>query len=257
MQKNYRVFMVGDKHISVKRNDNKLKLWYYSCEAFEKQENAEIVGYTNLKQRRKKNKEEIGTLLYQKTPIAPVYAEKSKLKSTKGYFQVGKNQFIAIEKPCVFPWLFPILLALLLSLLFAFCGRSDSLPAADNPWTPTIDQHIGESSTVSENSSVPQIKIAGFSSWHISAGQTENIPIVLKNPEGNPCYFSFSIVLTDTDEVIYQSDMVPPGEAIRRVNISKPLSAGTHSARIQIRTNELETGREMNSANLNLTITVG
>lgn len=257
MLRQYKINMFGDKSLTVKRNKQKIRLWYYSLNKFDDLEKPVIVGYTSLKRRRKKNEQEIGTLLFGETPIAPIYEEKSSLKSVKGYFQVGKNEFVGIERPCLFLWLLPILFALLLLLLFAFCGRSDSLPIADNPWIPTIDQHISDSTAAEEKPTVPQIKIAGFSSWHVPAGQTENIPIALKNPDGNPCYFSFAIVLKDTNEIIYQSDMVPPGESIRKVSISKALPEGTYPAIVQIRTNELETGREMNSANLNLTITVG
>lgn len=257
MLRQYKINMFGDKSLTVKRNKQKIRLWYYSLNKFDDLEKPVIVGYTSLKRRRKKNEQEIGTLLFGKTPIAPIYEEKASLKSVKGYFQVGKNEFVGIERSCLLLWLLPILFALLLLLLFAFCGRSDSLPIADNPWTPTIDQHISDSTAAEEKPTVPQIKIAGFSSWHVPAGQTENIPIALKNPDGNPCYFSFAIVLKDTNETIYQSDMVPPGEAIRKINISKALPEGTYLAIVQIRTNELETGREMNSANLNLTITVG
>ncbi len=257
MLKQYQIYMLGDKTLVVKRNGEKIRLWYHSPNEFDDFEKPVIVGYTSLKQCRKKKKQEIGTLLFGETPIAPIYEEKSSLKSVKGYFQVGKNEFVGIERPCLLLLILPILLALLLLLLFAFCGRSDRLPIADNPWTPTIDQHISDSTAAEEKPTVPQIKVAGFSSWHVPAGQTENIPIALKNPDGNPCYFSFAIVLADTEEIIYQSDMVPPGEAIRKISISKPLAEGTYSARILICTNELETGREMNSANLNLTITVG
>lgn len=257
MLKQYRINMFGDESLTVKRNKQKMRLWYYSLNKFDDFEKPVIVGYTSLKRRRKKNEQEIGTLLFGKTPIAPIYEEKASFKSVKGYFQVGKNEFVGIERPCLLLWLLPILLALLLLLLFAFCGRSDSLPIADNPWTPTIDQHISDSTAAEEKPTVPQIKIAGFSSWHVPTGQTENIPIALKNPDGNPCYFSFTIVTADTNEIIYQSDMVPPGESIRKINISKALPEGTYPAIVQIRTNELETGREMNSANLNLTITVG
>lgn len=257
---NYVIMPLGDKKVSVKINEERRKLECYSCAAFGKfsdAEDAEIVGYTNLRASKHNDDKAIGTLSFYQNTFAYVYAKKSALKSVKGYFQVGKNQYVAVERPCVLLWIFPILLALLLVLLFAFCGRGGDAPVADNPWTPTIDQHISDSTAVEEKPTVPQIKIAGFSSWHVSAGQTDSIPIVLKNPDGNPCYFSFAIVLADTEEIIYQSDMVPPGEAIRKISISKPLAEGTYSARILIRTNELETGREMNSANLNLTITVG
>ena len=46
------------------------------------------------------------------------------------------------------------------------------------------------------------------------------------NPEGNPCYFTFTLVLKDTDETIYQSKMVEPGKAITQITLSKELSAG-------------------------------
>lgn len=258
MLKQYKMNTLGDKDLTVKHNKEKIRLWYYSLDKFDDFEKPVIVGYTNLKQRRKKKKQEIGTLLFGETPIAPVYKEKSTLKSVKGYFQVSvsKNEFVAFERPHLLLFLLPILLVLLLSLLVAFCGRSDGSLITDNPWMPTIDQHISDSTAAEEKPTVPQIKIAGFSAWHVPAGQTENIPIALKNPEGNPCYFSFSIVMADTEEILYRSDMVPPGEAIRKISISKPLTAGTYSAKILIHTNELETGREMNSANLNLTITV-
>ncbi len=255
---NYVIMPIGDKKVSAKINGKRRKLVCYSCSPFfEDRENAEIIGYTNLHPLSRNEKKSIGTLSFYEDVFADLYAEKSAFKSVKGYFCVGYDQYVAIERPCVLLWILPILLALLLLFLFAFCGRSDGSPIADNPWTPTIDQHISDSTVAGEKPTVPQIKIAGFSSWHVPAGQTENIPIALKNPDGNPCYFSFAIVLKDTNETIYQSDMVPPGEAIRKIDISKSLPEGTYPAIVQIRTNELETGREMNSADLNLTITIG
>ena len=36
----------------------------------------------------------------------------------------------------------------------------------------------------------------------------------LPNPEGNPCCFTFELVLTDTDEVPYTSRQVEPGRML-------------------------------------------
>ena len=236
---NYVIMPIGDKKISAKINGKRRRLVCYSCsDFFNDENNAKIIGYTTLHAPNRRNDKAIGTLSFYGNVFAEVYAEKSTLKSIKGYFGIGNDQYVAIERPCMLLWIFPILLAFLLVLLFAFCGRGDSAPTAENPWFPTVDQHINDSTAAEEKPTVPQIKIAGFSSWHV------------------PGYFSFSIVLADTNETIYQSDMVPPGEAIRRISITKSLSSGTYPARILIRTNELETGKEMNSANLNLTITV-
>ena len=136
-----------------------------------------------------------------------------------------------------------------------YCNKDTDSAQNTKPWSPTIEANLGEDDTSSTRPAGSQIEIAGFSSWHIPAGETKNLPITLKNPDGNPCYFSFSIILSD-GETIYQSDMVPPGEAIKQITINRALSTGEYAATIHIDTNALEDGRAMNKADLNLTITV-
>ena len=58
--------------------------------------------------------------------------------------------------------------------------------------------------------------------------------MALLNPEGNPCYFKFTIVLKDTDETIYESQYVPPGQSITDVTLTKPLAEGEYNATIKI-----------------------
>ena len=72
----------------------------------------------------------------------------------------------------------------------------------------------------------------------------------LFNTEGNPCYFTFEIVLSDTGETIYKSDMVEPGKAITNVKLQHPLAAGEHNAVIKISTASLTDGKTMNGANV-------
>ncbi len=257
MIKTYSARSIGDKELTLRRGAEKLYIAYFSPDVFSRDEKYEVVGYTDLREKPKRSQQTTADLISNNHWISSVYEEKTAHKSIKGYICVGKNKFIAVERNN-FLWLFLLLLIFALLLLsLSFCGRSDAPAGTDasEPWAPTIDQHIGETSSEAA-SSVPQIKIAGFSDWHIRAGETENLPISLTNPEGNPCYFSFSIVLTDTDEAIYQSDMVPPGESIWQVTTSRPLPAGTYQAVVHITTNELTTGRAMNDAKLNLTISV-
>ncbi len=257
MIKTYSARSIGDKELTLRRGAEKLYIAYFSPDVFSRDEKYEVVGYTDLREKPKRSRQTTADLISNNHWISSVYGEKTAHKSIKGYICVGENKFIAIERNN-FLWLLLLLLIFALLLLsFSFCGRSDAPTDADSaePWAPTIDANIGEA--LSETaSSVPQIKIAGFSNWYVPEGQTKNLSISLKNPEGNPCYFSFSIVLTETDETIYQSDMVPPGEEIKRISISRPLSAGTYQAVVHITTNELTTGRAMNDAKLNLTISV-
>ncbi len=76
----------------------------------------------------------------------------------------------------------------------------------------------------------------------------------LMNPEGNPCYFTFEIVLSDTGESIYKSAMVEPGKAISNVKLNHSLSAGEYKATIKISTSSLTDGTAMNGANVETTI---
>ena len=100
------------------------------------------------------------------------------------------------------------------------------------------------------------IQVKGFTEWTIPANKTEGLGIDLENPDGNPCYFSFEIKLKDSGEVIYKSNMVPPGEKIHKIDISREFSQGDYPIIIHIYTNELETGAEMNSPEMQVTMHV-
>ena len=85
-------------------------------------------------------------------------------------------------------------------------------------------------------------------------GDKKDVQMNLMNPEGNPCYFTFEIVLNDTDETIYTSKMVEPGKAITEVTLDKALAAGEYPATIKITTASLTDGSAMNGANVETTI---
>ena len=93
------------------------------------------------------------------------------------------------------------------------------------------------------------IKIPGYPSITIAA-DSKNVTMALLNPEGNPCYFKFEIVLKDTDETIFESKYVEPGKAITDVELTKPLSAGEYPAIIKISTLSLDGSSPMNGANV-------
>ena len=99
------------------------------------------------------------------------------------------------------------------------------------------------------------IKIPGYPSITLPAG-TEDVTVALLNPEGNPCYFTFKLVLTDTGEELYTSGMVAPGQVITDITLSRPLEAGEYNATIQISTAALTDGSAMNGANVETTLIV-
>ena len=76
------------------------------------------------------------------------------------------------------------------------------------------------------------IKIPGYPSISLPADQ-QDVEVALLNPEGNPCYFTFELVLTDTDEVLYTSKQVEPGQMITNITLNRALPAGQYNAELR------------------------
>ena len=93
-------------------------------------------------------------------------------------------------------------------------SRSVSYEKQQTAFVPDLDPDA--STQEAEESDPPEgIRIPGYPSITIPA-DTKDVTVNLMNPEGNPCYFTFTLVLKDTDETIYQSKMVePPGNILR------------------------------------------
>lgn len=127
-------------------------------------------------------------------------------------------------------------------------GQLDIDPGAQD-WTGELPEEQGG------DSSGGGIKIPGYPSITLPA-DTETVSVALLNPEGNPCYFTFELVLKDTDEVLYTSKPVPPGQAVYEITLSRPLAAGEYDAVIRISTTSLENGGAMNGANVETTLIV-
>ena len=251
--KKYPIELFGDKTKTVHR---KHKIRYISPIQFEQQQNANICGYTDLRLRKsKKHKEPIGVLSDNDSDISYVYSTRSKTAAIKGYIKLKdtENKYIAITSNSFLPWLL-ILLALLLLILISILSFCNKQHPGSPIFRPNIEHNTGTNEE--KENEAKGIQVRGFTTWSIPANTSKNLSIPLENPEGNPCYFSFEILLSDTGEVIYSSDMVPPGEKISRINITREFDAGDYPATIKIKTNELITGKEMNSPAIQIIIHV-
>ena len=119
---------------------------------------------------------------------------------------------------------------------------------ADPAFSPDLDENaIVQTDGIREK---PEgIRIPGYPRITISA-DTKDVTMNLKNPEGNPCYFTFEIVLTEGEETIYTSKLVEPGKAITDVTLSRALEKGEYPAVIKITTTSLTDGSAMNGADV-------
>lgn len=222
----------------------KKKSWKKTVE----KEKQKTIGYVKLKKFKDKGDSILKAGEYQ----FDLFSKKKAFHRIKGYIKEGTGQFIAIQKSFLLP------LLLIVALLLTSIGSGIYIYNHDIPvdeiietWVPDIDDNIDNAAPLTEEEKAQTgIRIRGFSRWSVPANTTQDIAVRLENPEGNRCYFTFEIVLNETNEVLYTSKMVPPGKAITSIDISKPMAAGEHEITINIRTNEIKTGAAMNSAKL-------
>ena len=129
----------------------------------------------------------------------------------------------------------------------------------DSAFEPNLDSNASETASNdgnNEEADKPEgIRIPGYPSITVPADTTD-IEMNLENPVGNPCYFTFELVLKDTNETLYTSKMVEPGKAITNVTLSHGLEKGEYPAVIKISTASLEDGSAMNGANVETTLIV-
>ena len=71
------------------------------------------------------------------------------------------------------------------------------------------------------------IQVPGYKSITIPSG-TKNVKVELTNPEGNNVYFEISFYLPDTDEVIYKSKLIKPGQTIYDIELDREMEEGEY-----------------------------
>lgn len=89
------------------------------------------------------------------------------------------------------------------------------------------------------NTNPEEIMIPVFSQLKMYKN-SKKIAVGLANPEGNPCYFKYKIILNDSKETIYESKWIEPGTAVVEVNIKKDLNVGTYPITIKVESGSLD-----------------
>ena len=120
-----------------------------------------------------------------------------------------------------------------------------------------IDPNAGE---FVEPERAPGVTIPGFGSMTIPANTKELKGINLYNPIENEgwYYLTFKICLLDKNEevseVLYASQLVPPGQYLQDITISRGLPAGTYNALMQVQPYRIEDKSPTNNADLRIII---
>ena len=151
-------------------------------------------------------------------------------------------------KSILLPLLMLCLIAGLLLGLWWYM-RDDEVPGLDES---QIAYHVEGM----VNTDPDQIMLPGISSISAQAGQT-HVEHVLFNPEGNPCYFKFHLVMEDTGEELYTSGLVEPGNAVMEFDLTRPLDAGEYPVTVQVETHPVDDPEgEMNQGAVRTTLSV-
>lgn len=116
--------------------------------------------------------------------------------------------------------------------------------AVEYPWIPPID-----------GNAVGEISVPGYDSITFPANERD-VEIILPNPSGNPCNFRFRMVLADTGETLYQSGIIPPGMAVKKITLLRELEVGDYNLEIHIETTSLVDASPMNGATLQVKLKV-
>lgn len=219
-------------------------------------EEENVLAYTKLKPYKSKDKSD----KKQKTNIVfsvknnndirgytelKAYPKKKFWHKVKGFLPVdsNNNDFIAVIRLRILPFILIILL--LFGMLFGLaCCDAKSNP--DSPWIPIIEDFTNQSDDKTPMDKADTIDVQGFTSMVVDK-DTGEAKVLLRNPEGNPCYFEFCIY-TDSGIPLYQSKLVPPDKELKKITLNTTLEEGKHKGYVLIKTYELETGAEMNSA---------
>lgn len=100
------------------------------------------------------------------------------------------------------------------------------------------------------------IEIPGYKSIEIPAG-TKDVKIDLTNPENNNVYFEISFYLPETDETIYKSKLIKPGQHIYEITLEREMEAGEYPLTLKYATYKAdESMTPQNGADVNCTLVV-
>lgn len=199
-------------------------------------------GFKILSDMGKKSSLEAADILEAEGSEAGLYPYKIKqswLKIVTGYIPVvdeeGEEGFIRITGRAWRKLLLAILAVLLSSSIFIagiwFASKED-IPGLDKT---AVSYHIdGVENTNSESILLPGLNVlkAKENDTHLKAA--------LINPDGNGCYFKYTIKLKDTDETLYSSGLIAPGKAVTEFDLNRTFEAGKYPIKVIIETRDTE-----------------
>lgn len=165
-----------------------------------------------------------------------IYRYQNKLsffEKTVGYIPVsdpnGKKGFVRIRKKSVNKIL------LILAIVVLIISGSIAAILMNQKTDPNLDEHAIAYQLPDgvKNSDPNSILLPGFDVLTMNY-ETNTVDAALLNPEGNECYFTFSIMLKEGGSELYHTGLIKPGMAVTSFKIRKKLEKGTYPILIKV-----------------------
>lgn len=179
--------------------------------------------------------------------------EEKKYK-TLGYIPCENDEYVVVKKKdyTKIIAMFLILILLTLSLFIGFSLKNSN--------KQDIDPNAGDYSSAlkrPDNIGDSQILVPGYEKWTLKKG-SDTIDSALFNPEGNPCYFKFTLIEKSTGEILYESKLVPPGKGITPIKLNKIFNeVGSYDTILKFQSFDLEdTEIEYNGSDVEVELNV-
>ena len=122
-----------------------------------------------------------------------------------------------------------------------------------------IDSGAGDyvEPTQTQTPSMPGPYIPGWGSITIPANQ-QTVSVDFYNPEKNEglYYLTFKLILSDTGEVLYESNAVPPGKHIQSITLNRALPAGNYAAVVHVQPYRMSDETPTNNADVKIILVV-
>lgn len=155
-----------------------------------------------------------------------------------------------------------IFIVLLAAAAWLFLGNRGHEPVQPTI-TPTpaplleIDPNAGELITPTPAPQEPGVAIPGWGSMTIPAGTTE-VQTSMQNPKANEgwYYLTFELRLKDTNEVIFTTGLIPPGQYCNKVTLTRALEPGEYAAIIHVQPYRISDQSPTNNADMETVLIV-
>lgn len=156
-----------------------------------------------------------------------------------------------------------IILALLGLIVFLIFGSTNDgqqpQETSDATAQLAVDPNAGELVTPETEGQEPEpgVAIPGWGSLTIPAGETE-VQTSLQNPEANEgwYYLTFELRLKDTDEVLFTTGLIPPGQYCNQVTLTRVMEKGEYDAVIHVQPYRISDQSPTNNADMETVLIV-